>query len=397
MKLLQRILVATDFDHAANDAVRVASFVAQRFDSSVFLLHVTPRDSKPSGSAAAQHGKLSERLDACARQMTNEGVQSVEVVLVEGDAFDQIDRYAEHRDANVIMVGAGQKGLGDRAFLGATAARLRRCAAKPVWIVKPEAELPIQRILCPVDMQPASARALKNAIHFARRLDSELTVLHVTSDPLEAHELRGEPAVGTPESREPHLPAFDNFLCSFDFHRVCCKKVIRRGRPQHEVGQMARESEAELIVMGSTGRTGLSRMFVGGVARRIAQELPCSVVTVRSQQPIELEVDAPQLDGVFCASHPTRVQCERFRHGEELLSNGLAEEAIGHFHECVSHYELCANAWLRLSEAHARLGDYMKARQCAAHADEALQRRENQRIDEELRGNSILHRRMFGI
>jgi nucleotide-binding universal stress UspA family protein len=401
MKLLKRILVATDFGHAADDAVRTASYVARSFDSTVDLLHVRSPGPKPADSIAEPHEKLSEQLDACARRMASEGVRSVEVLLVEGDAFGQIERYAEQRGANVIMVGAGQRGPGGRVFLGTTAARLRRWAMNPVWIVKPEAGPPIRRILCPVDMQPASARALKNAIHFARRLDAELTVLHVTPDPLgesgSEHQLRGEPAVGTPESYEPHLPEFDQFLRSFDFHQVCCQKIIRRGKPQDEVGQVARETEADLIVMGSTGRTGLSRMFVGGVARRVAQELPCSIITVRSHQPIELDAVVPQLDVDLCASHPPRNQCDRFQHGEELLSSGLAEEAIGHFNACVAHYKLCANAWLRLCEAHTRLGDYEKARHCAAHADEALRRQENQRIEEDLRGKHILYRRIFGI
>ena len=400
VKLLERILVATDFSHAANDAVRMAGHVARSFGSAVDLLHVRSSGSMPAG-ASAEDGEFSEQLEACARQMIDEGVRSVEAVMTEGDTFGQIEGYAEQHNANVIMIGAGEPAPDGRVFLGATAARLRRWAVKPVWIVKPETGPPIRRILCPVDMQSASARALKNAIHFARRLDSELTVLHVTADPLggsgSEHELRGEPAVGTPESHEPHLPGFDRFLPSFDFHQVRCEKVIRRGKPQHEVGRVARETEADLIVMGSAGRTGVSRMFVGGVARRVAQELPCSIITVRSQQPIELDADAPRPDPAFCASHPSDSQCERFRHGEDLLSNGLADEAIRHFRTCVTNYKLCGNAWLRLCEAHTRLGDYRKARQCAARADEALRRQENQRIEDEIRGRDFLHRKMFGI
>jgi len=403
VKLLERILVATDFSRAAEDTVRMASYVARQFESTVELLHVKAPAEDWDERPSEPDGSLTEHLDRLAQRMVEEGVQGVESVLVEGDAFTEIDQYAKSRDVNVIMVGAGEMMADGQVFLGTTAARLRRWATKPVWIVKPGSAPPLRRILCPVDLQPASERALKNAIHFARRLDANLTVLTVTNEPLgekgDQHELRSEAEVGPPELREPHLHEFDEFLRKRDFHQVRCEKVIRRGRPRYEVGQVAREMEADLIVMGSAGRMGLSHMFIGGVARRVAQELPCSIITVRSHQPIALSIEGevPQVDTAFCASHPAGEHCERFQHGEELLSRGLAEEAIELFRECVTQYEMCANAWLQLGEAHTRFGNYEKARQCAAKAEEALRRQENQRIEEELRGGHILHRRFFGI
>jgi len=379
--------------------MRMAGDVARRFDSTVDLLHV----KSPEASGAESEDALSERLDQLAQQMVEEGVRSVRSVVVAGEEFDQIERYARHRDVNVIMVGAGEAGSSGQVFLGTTAARLRRAAVEPVWIVKPNAAPPVQRICCPVDMLPASARALRNAIHFARTLDAALTVLTVTQLPLgeqgDQHELRGPAAVGPPEFQEPHFPEFDEFLRKFDFHQVCCEKLIRRGKPREEVVAVAREMQADLIVMGSTGRTGLSHMFIGGVARRVAQELPCSVITVRSQEPIGLprDTEAPRLDVEFCASHPSGKQCERFQYGEELLARGLAQEAIEHFRACVAEYDRCANAWLQLSEAHLRFGDYEKARRCAGKAEEALRWQEKHQIEKELRDSHILHRRLFDI
>lgn len=403
MKLLERILVATDFSRASEDAVRMASYLARHFESTVDLFHVKAPAEDWEEPPSKPDENLPEHLDHIAKRMVEEGVQGVESVLAEGEEFEEIDQYAKDRNVNLIMVGAGEMVESGQVFLGTTAARLRRWATKPVWIVKPGSAPPLRRILCPVDLQPASERALKNAIHFARRLDADLTVLTVTNEPLgekgDQQELRSAAEVGPPELREPHLHEFDEFLRKQDFYQVRCEKVIRRGRPRYEVGQVARQIEADLIVMGSTGRTGLSHMFIGGVARRVAQELPCSIMTVRSQQPIALSIEGeiPRVDTAFCASHPAGERCERFQYGEELLSRGLAEEAIELFHECVTQYEMCANAWLQLGEAHTRFGHYEKARQCAAKAEEALRRQENQRIEEELRGDHILHRRFFGI
>jgi hypothetical protein len=192
---------------------------------------------------------------------------------------------------------------------------------------------------------------------------------------------------------------FDSFLRKFDFHLVRSEKIIRLGEPRHEVVNVAREMDADLIVMGSAGRTGLAHILIGGVARRVAQELPCSVITVRSESPIKLMIEGeiPAADAAFCATHPSKQDCDRFQHGNDLLGKGLANEAIKHFQGCIAEYGMCATAWLQLSKAHARTGELEKARHCAAKAQEALRRQEYQQIEEEARGDTFLHRKMFGI
>ena len=157
--------------------------------------------------------------------------------------------------------------------------------------------------------------------------------------------------------------------------------------------------QADLIVIGSAGRTGLSHLLMGGVARRVAQELPCSIITVRSQQPIRLSIerDVPPVDATLCASHRPGRHCERFEHGEELLAHGLVDEAVTHFLACVDEYELCNQAWEWLAKAYARLDQHEKAQWCEARAEEALRRLGNHQIEEELRGEYIPFRRIFGI
>jgi nucleotide-binding universal stress UspA family protein len=413
MKLLEKILVGTDFHPASESAVRVAGYVAEHFESKVYLLH-----AKSTGSASAAEGApdidqvISHRLDEMAEQLHQHGARTVESVLVEGFEFEQMDWFATQQDVNVIIVGAGEIGPDGHVYLGTTAAQLRRHASQPVWIVKPDFEPPVRRILCPVDFLPASARALKNAIHLARRFNAELTVLHVTQSPLAdyrdllaaeaprppavAHE---EGQVGEPTPAAPYLPQFDEFLRGFDFHDVRHGKLVRQGKARYRIVDVAREIEADLIVMGSAGRTGISRMLVGGAARRVAQELPCSVITVRSSEPIRLTVEreVPAVDVDYCDSRPPARQCERYQHGEELLTHGLPDEALAHFHECVNKYPNCAPAWKRLSAAHARLGQHEKAKACRERAEEVTRELTNRMINEEMRGQHILHRRIFGI
>jgi len=408
MKLLERILVATDFGFAAEDAVRTAAYVARKFDSHIDLLHIKPPAEGPPPPDADEIDQLiSRRLDEIAEQLVGEGVRSVEAVALEGDPFVEINHYASEHDVNVIIVGAGEISPSGQFYLGTAAAQLRRGGCRPVWIVKPGEPLPIRHILCPVDLLPASARALRNAIHIARTLDAELTVLHVTQAAYAEYESirpsAGEAPEPTGESEapaeQPYVPELNEFLRGLDFHDVRWKKLVVPGKPRYEVPRVARERGAELIVMGSAGRTGISRMLIGGVARRVAQELPCSIVTVRSAEPIRVSVDAeiPVVDPDFCATHPTADQCDRFRHGEELLARGLAEEALEHFRDCASQYTHCVRAWKALALSHERLGQTAQAEQYRRRAEQTAARLAREELNEELREEHILHRRMFGI
>ena len=402
MKLLERILVATDFGRAAEDAVEMAIYTACRFESKVYLLHA--RQDEDTAESSSGVDAISERLDAIAERMVEQGVRHVESVVVVGPEADKISSYAEQEDVNLIVIGAGEMSPeGQQVYLGTTAASLRRWSSKPVCIVRPGMAPPIRRILCPVDLLPASSRALYNAIHFARAFDAELAVLLVVKLPLEDADESGPllefDADSLPESREPHLPEYDQFLAKFDFHQVRSAKLIRQGKPRQEIVQAAQEISPDLIVMGSTGRQGMSRMLIGGVARRVAQVLPCSIITVREQTPIKLTLDSevPPLDAESCASHPTGQQCKRYQHGVKLLEMGLAEEAATHFLTCVLEYSLCVHAWRRLAEANVRVGRPEEARRCEQNALEALRRQENKMIEEDARGSHILHRRIFGI
>jgi len=399
MKLLNEILVATDFGSSAENAVETAVYAAKQFDSRLHLLHVKPRSVEAGGAPRDIEQAILNRLNETAQKLEGEGVRRVEPVLESGLEFVQIDRYARRHDVNAIIIGAGEPGGAGQVYLGTTAARLRRKSSKPVWIVKPGIKPPISRILCPVDFSNASGRALKNAIHLARRFQAQLMVLTVVQTmPREYEWAAGTGAAG--EEQPPfQVPEFDAFLALQDFHAVDHQKVIRQGRPREEIVKVAVETGAELIVMGSVGRTGISRMLVGGVARRVAQEMPCSIITVRSEEPIRLRIEEEisEVDVNFCASKKKGMRCDRLEQGQELLAEGFPEQAAEHFRDCIREYDLCPHAWQCLGQARARLGDAAGAEECEARAKELDQILYYKEIEADVRENDPLFRHIFGM
>ncbi len=399
MKLVEKILFATDFSPEANNAQETAAFVARQFGAEILLLHVMPGNVECSSAERSRvEEKMGEHLKHAADRIRAQGVQSVETRLCTGIEFDQIDHVANQCNVNVIIIGAGRVADGGQIYLGTTAFRLRRKATRPVWVVKPGASSTISKVLCPVDLSKASARALRNAIHLARRFRGELTILTVIQSMSSYY---GEPLdLDEPQdtATQMRLREFERFLRDFDLHDVNWRKELRRGKPYREILRVAGDTEADLLVMGSVGRTGISRFLVGGVARKVAQQMPCSIITVRSEEPIRLLIEGEirKPDANFCAAKKRDASCSRFDHGTELLEQGFPEQALTHFQNCIDEYDLCPHAWASIAAAHRRMGHEQEAEKCQKRAEELSQILLNNAIEADIRENHSLFRSIFG-
>lgn len=155
----------------------------------------------------------------------------------------------------------------------------------------------IQRILCPIDFSEPSLAALRHALAIARWHGADVSVLYV-EDPLlqtAREETRFRPHVGQAPNEE--LRAFAEGagapLRPLDLQ-------LAYGQPAPVILEHANTIAADLIVMGTQGRSGLSRALLGSVAERVSREAPCPVMTV---PPGAQDSDgvAP-FDPVLCAS-----------------------------------------------------------------------------------------------
>jgi nucleotide-binding universal stress UspA family protein len=129
------------------------------------------------------------------------------------------------------------------------------------------AKVVYRRILVPLDFSEPSARALDTAVAFGRTLGASLDVLHIV--PLNGHgekEAVGELARVAPAT-------LDDVVAS--------RRVVKALAPELGIVEAARKGNADLIVMGTHGRTGLKHVKLGSVAERVVQLAPCAVLTVR--------------------------------------------------------------------------------------------------------------------
>ena len=382
MKLLERILVSTEFGQSQADTVRTAVTVARTFGSEVFLVHVIPEIHDSPLDLQAQRTAADERLQDLRAEITGGGVRVADPVVAVGAPFNEIIELADAHDVNVIIVGSGEETDESQFRLGLTAEKLVRKARKPVWMVKAGATGKLGTILCPVDFSDPARRALTNALHLARTFQADLTVLAVIQRLADTSVTAADTTdVVQAKYAEADMQQFDRFLTGFDFHNVRWGKAVRYGRPHEQILALAREQGVDLLVMGSTGRTGLARILMGSVAEKVLREVPCSMITVKAEDAVRLRVEE-HIDGLEA----------RIAKGRELLEAGFAPEALREFQGCVEAEALCIPAWEGAAAAHQRLGHTAESGRCLRMAQRARESLEYARIEAAVRAEHWLWR-----
>ncbi len=132
------------------------------------------------------------------------------------------------------------------------------------------------KILCPVDFESNSIAALGIAGELAQERKAALDVLHVVPIPLGPEvAIPFDKLEGRARSRLERLAR--QKLDS----KLRCALHVRTGDPAGEVIRLAEQTGADLIVMATHGRRGLTRFVLGSVAERVVREAPCPVLTIK--------------------------------------------------------------------------------------------------------------------
>jgi nucleotide-binding universal stress UspA family protein len=146
----------------------------------------------------------------------------------------------------------------------------------------------IRRILYATDFSKASARALDEAISLAKQNKAELLVTHVV-EPVGQY-AAGEDFGGAElymkiEEATKHDAerSMQKLMAKLQQTRVNAKSVMLKGTAHEQIVKAAKSRRADMIVIGTHGRTGLSKLFMGSVAGKVVSLATCPVVTVRGK------------------------------------------------------------------------------------------------------------------
>jgi nucleotide-binding universal stress UspA family protein len=142
-----------------------------------------------------------------------------------------------------------------------------------------------KKILCPVDFSETSLNASNNAIELAEQLKSAITFIHVLD--INLMQNAGDLSFGSVDIYETLAEEEKGLLKKLEdiavSKGVVVNTVLTHGIPQDIVLEKAKSEHYELIVMGTHGRTGLSRVLLGSVAESLVRHSSLPVLLFRKQ------------------------------------------------------------------------------------------------------------------
>ena len=140
-----------------------------------------------------------------------------------------------------------------------------------------------QHILCPIDFSETSDRALHYATALATWYEAQLTILHV----VQAAEPRMSSSAGSDERGSGPFPSRDEVMVEMrraiersSITTVIPSLLIDEGRVHATIVDRAASLPADLLVLGTHGRSGFERLFLGSVAEKVLRTASCPVLTI---------------------------------------------------------------------------------------------------------------------
>lgn len=288
-----RILVAVDSSEASFSALREARTLATASAAELVILHVAPGFAQNT-VVSADYAETLPRLAEYQQENRSEIERQVAEVLqgpapvsfVAGDPAATIVAQAKALSANLIVVGAHQRSRLERLLLGSVAEAVLRSAACPVLVSRESPRT--GRVLVATDVSEASMAALALAVVEARQRKARLTVVHVMDsreDTLSAGAsglIGMSPALPPPELQADVRDALTKTLTgALERFGGEGDVLLLDGKPAAAIVEAAETGNAELLVVGTQGRSGLSRLALGSVAEAVARNSPCSVLVAR--------------------------------------------------------------------------------------------------------------------
>ncbi len=143
------------------------------------------------------------------------------------------------------------------------------------------ADMQIQRILCPVDFSETSQRALAYALGLAQAAGAELIVVHALEEaPLFAAYAGPQAGSILAEAENAARRELAELVADATLPAARLRTEILRGKIPQAILEYAEQQQADLIVMGTHGRSGLEYAFFGSVAERVIRRARCPVLIV---------------------------------------------------------------------------------------------------------------------
>jgi universal stress protein E len=289
------ILVATDFSLNSVGALRFAADHARRHNLDLKLIHVVdlaasdnswrilveaPDEIERSAVEEAQ-----ERLAAFFEEHVPGELRPRNVGFLSpvGNPIEAILAATKLEAISLIVAGTRGASRVQEFFLGSTANRLVRQSQVPVVLAPPPTEdAEVKTIVVPVDFSSASLESLRAAARLARTSGATIKMMHAFVLP-EITALQTSVANVSTQLQQVvagKRQQIEEFCAPIDLTGLDHDITILQQPPHMAIVDFARDTDADLVCMGSHGRRGWARFFLGNTAEKVLRQTLCPILVV---------------------------------------------------------------------------------------------------------------------
>lgn len=280
----RKILTAIDGSLTSLHALEESFKLAQNEGSWITVVSVIPPytgdlDLVAVGNIMASMRKPCEEALKKAQELADKHKVIIKTVCEEGEPYERIIDLAQAENCDLIVM--GRRGLKriERVLVGSVTARVIGYSPIDVLVIPRDTTVGFKRVLIATDGSRFSNAAEKKAIDFAKSYGGELKVISVVDVP---SELYAESPRTVDDLINKAKGYGDTVKRNAESLGIRTEAIVKEGEAYRVITDTAKDIGADLIIMGSHGRTGLKRLLMGSVTEKVIGHTLCPVLVVKA-------------------------------------------------------------------------------------------------------------------
>jgi nucleotide-binding universal stress UspA family protein len=279
----KKILVAFDGSESGRNALREILKFAAYEKSLVTVVSVIPRYEGDLSALwtnninASMKKQCNISLSEALNLAQKEGV-TIETVCAEGEIYERIVDLADVENYDLIVMGKKGMSFVERAFVGSVTARVIGYSRQDVLVIPDGAKIAWKKLLLATDGSLYSEAAAQRAIEIAGQYHGSIKALSVVDATVEF-------MIRAQEVYDSLIAKAEEFTDGIKKKALSAgieaESLVRDGEVYKVIIDVAKDYQADMIVMGSLGRTGIKRLLMGSTAERVLGNASFPVLIVK--------------------------------------------------------------------------------------------------------------------
>lgn len=291
MRTIKNILVLVDLLQSSNVVVEKATKLAEIFDATLYLIHITAINTAPliseTGRVDATHNSDEikiRQLNQYKERLNKLNIKN-DTILVKGNKLDNINSIAENIEADVIVLGLRKHDAFYNIIVGSTAQHLIKKAQYPLLLIPHNVieKKEIKNILVPIDFSTISSSIAKEALAYAKNTQAKINLIHVLSTKVGV-EIGEAGYVSLSQTNKAkirkEIENIEQYKKYFEQNKIVNDCYIKQGDIVEVILEEIDIIKADLLIIGSLGHGTLYKVFIGSVASGIIKQTDIPILLV---------------------------------------------------------------------------------------------------------------------